>query len=86
MLGGLMMLSGWVGTQMYASPAPATGMAPPEAAELEACFPADEEQAYSPIRDDETARWVLAMFGAMDGERDKPAVAVDSSHRFAFGP
>ena len=65
-----MMFSGWVGTQLCATPPPASGVAAKEAAALEASIPADEEQAYSPIRDDETARRVQAMVGAMDREPD----------------
>ena len=65
-----MMFSGWVGTQLCATPPPASGVAAKEDAALEASIPADEEQAYSPIRDDETARRVQAMFGAMDREPD----------------
>jgi len=64
------MFPSWVGTQLYATPPPASGVAAQEVAELEASIPADEEQAYSPIRDDETARRVQAMFGAMDGASD----------------
>jgi hypothetical protein len=64
------MFPSWVGTQLCATPPPPSGVAAQEAAELEASIPADEEQAYSPIRDDETARRVRAMFGTMDGEPD----------------